>query len=29
MGHLDEVDLGLALSRKEEERELKAAWKRL
>jgi polyphosphate kinase 2 (PPK2 family) len=29
MGHLDEVDLGLALSRKEEERELKAAWERL
>jgi AMP-polyphosphate phosphotransferase len=29
MGHLDEVDLSLALSRKEEERELKAAWKRL
>jgi AMP-polyphosphate phosphotransferase len=29
MGHLDEVDLGIALSRKEEERELKAAWKRL
>jgi polyphosphate kinase 2 (PPK2 family) len=29
MGHLDEVDLGLALSRKEEERELKLAWGRL
>ncbi len=29
MGHLDEVDLSLALNRKEEERELKAAWKRL
>jgi AMP-polyphosphate phosphotransferase len=29
MGHLDEVDLSLALSRKEEERELKLAWKRL
>jgi polyphosphate kinase 2 (PPK2 family) len=29
MGHLDEVDLSLALSRKEEERELKDAWKRL
>jgi polyphosphate kinase 2 (PPK2 family) len=29
MGHLDEVDLSLSLSRKEEERELKAAWKRL
>jgi polyphosphate kinase 2 (PPK2 family) len=29
MGHLDEVDLTLSLSRKEEERELKAAWKRL
>jgi len=29
MGHLDEVDLTLALSRKEEERELKAAWERL
>lgn len=29
MGHLDEVDLSLALGRKEEERELKAAWKRL
>jgi polyphosphate kinase 2 (PPK2 family) len=29
MGHLDEVDLGLALGRKEEERELKQAWKRL
>jgi polyphosphate kinase 2 (PPK2 family) len=29
MGHLDEVDLTLALSRKEEERQLKDAWKRL
>jgi polyphosphate kinase 2 (PPK2 family) len=29
MGHLDEVDLSLALGRKEEEQELKAAWKRL
>ncbi|HEY4779321.1 MAG TPA: UDP-galactose-lipid carrier transferase [Solirubrobacterales bacterium] len=29
MGQLDEVDLGLSLSRKEEERELRAAWKRL
>src|SRR6478752_10792750 len=29
MGHLDEVDLTLSLSRKEEERELKAAWTRL
>jgi len=29
MGHLDEVDLSLSLSRKEEERELSAAWKRL
>jgi AMP-polyphosphate phosphotransferase len=29
MGHLDEVDLSLSLSRKEEEGELKAAWKRL
>ena len=29
MGHLDEVDLSLSLSRKEEERELKAAWERL
>jgi AMP-polyphosphate phosphotransferase len=29
MGHLDEVDLNLSLSRREEERELKAAWKRL
>jgi len=29
MGHLDEVDLSLVLSRKEEERELKDAWKRL
>ncbi len=29
MGHLDEVDLTLALSRKEEERELKDAWRRL
>ncbi len=29
MGHLDEVDLTLALSRKEEERELKVAWQRL
>jgi polyphosphate kinase 2 (PPK2 family) len=29
MGHLDEVDLTLSLTRKEEERELKAAWKRL
>jgi len=29
MGHLDEVDLSLSLSRGEEERELKAAWKRL
>src|SRR6476661_3921242 len=29
MGHLDEVDLSLSLGRKEEERELKAAWKRL
>jgi polyphosphate kinase 2 (PPK2 family) len=29
MGHLDEVDLSLSLSRKEEERELKAAWNRL
>src|ERR1044071_1553095 len=29
MGHLDEVDLGLSFSRKEEERELKLAWRRL
>jgi AMP-polyphosphate phosphotransferase len=29
MGQLDEVDLSLSLDRKEEERELKAAWKRL
>jgi polyphosphate kinase 2 (PPK2 family) len=29
MGHLDAVDLSLSLSRKEEERELKAAWTRL
>src|SRR4051794_13744319 len=29
MGRLDEVDLSLALSRKEEERELKVAWQRL
>jgi polyphosphate kinase 2 (PPK2 family) len=29
MGHLDEVDLSLALSRAEEEQQLKAAWKRL
>jgi polyphosphate kinase 2 (PPK2 family) len=29
MGHLDEVDLSLSLNRREEERELKAAWKRL
>jgi polyphosphate kinase 2 (PPK2 family) len=29
MGQLDEVDLGLSLGRKEEERELKAAWRRL
>jgi polyphosphate kinase 2 (PPK2 family) len=29
MGQLDEVDLGLSLDRKQEERELKAAWKRL
>jgi AMP-polyphosphate phosphotransferase len=29
MGHLDGVDLSLSLSRKEEERELKDAWKRL
>jgi polyphosphate kinase 2 (PPK2 family) len=29
MGHLDEVDLGLALSRKEEEQELKLAGRRL
>jgi AMP-polyphosphate phosphotransferase len=29
MGHLDEVDLSLALGRKEEEQELKDAWKRL
>ncbi len=29
MGHLDAVDLGLPLSRKEEERELEVAWKRL
>jgi len=29
MGHLDEVDLSLTLSREEEERELKEAWKRL
>lgn len=29
MGRLDEVDLSLALGRKEEERELKAAWQRL
>jgi AMP-polyphosphate phosphotransferase len=29
MGHLDEVDLSLALSRKEEARELKHAWRRL
>jgi polyphosphate kinase 2 (PPK2 family) len=29
MGRLDEVDLSLSLSRKEEEHELKAAWRRL
>jgi len=29
MGHLDEVDLSLSLSRREEKRELKAAWRRL
>jgi len=29
MGRLDDVDLSLALTRDEEERELKAAWKRL
>jgi polyphosphate kinase 2 (PPK2 family) len=29
MGRLDEVDLSLALGRKEEERELKVAWQRL
>jgi polyphosphate kinase 2 (PPK2 family) len=29
MGRLDEVDLSLALSRREEERELSAAWERL
>jgi polyphosphate kinase 2 (PPK2 family) len=29
MGHLDDADLGLTLSRKEEERELSAAWTRL
>jgi polyphosphate kinase 2 (PPK2 family) len=29
MGQLDEVDLGLSLGRKEEERELRAAWRRL
>jgi polyphosphate kinase 2 (PPK2 family) len=29
MGHLDEVDLSPSLSREEEERELKAAWKQL
>ncbi len=29
MGHLDEVDLSLSLSRREEEDGLKAAWKRL
>src|SRR3954452_10832145 len=29
MGRLDEVDLSLALGRKEEERELSAAWQRL
>ncbi len=29
MGQLDEVDLSLSLARKEERRELKAAWKRL
>jgi polyphosphate kinase 2 (PPK2 family) len=29
MGHLDEVDLSRSLSRREEERDLKAAWKRL
>jgi AMP-polyphosphate phosphotransferase len=29
MGHLDEVDLSLSLDRKEEERELRVAWKRL
>jgi polyphosphate kinase 2 (PPK2 family) len=29
MGHLDEVDLSLALSRKGEERELEVAWERL
>jgi polyphosphate kinase 2 (PPK2 family) len=29
MGRLDEVDLSVTLSRKEEERELEAAWKRL
>jgi polyphosphate kinase 2 (PPK2 family) len=29
MGHLDDVDLSLSLDREQEERELKAAWKRL
>lgn len=29
MGHLDEVDLSLSLNRREEEHELKVAWKRL
>jgi len=29
MGRLDQVDLSLALSRKEEERELSAGWQRL
>lgn len=29
MGHLDEVDLSLALSRKEEERQLREGWERL
>jgi hypothetical protein len=29
MGRLDRVDLSLALSRREEERELSAAWERL
>lgn len=29
MGHLDQVDLSLSLARKDEERELKAAWERL
>jgi hypothetical protein len=29
MGRLDEVDLSLSLSRREEERDLAAAWDRL